>query len=61
MHASTYAYWIIVKCILRYFNATTNHGLQITSSLTFLFIGLLMLIVMEVWMIVNLLVIILFI
>lgn len=35
MHASTDAYWIIVKCILHYLNAMTSHGLQITSSLTF--------------------------
>jgi hypothetical protein len=33
MHASTNAYWIIVKCILCYLYATTSHGLQITSSL----------------------------
>jgi hypothetical protein len=32
MHAFTNAYWVIVKRILRYLKAISNHGLHITCS-----------------------------
>ena len=35
MHVPTYVYWVIVKCIMRYFKGTIFFGLHITCTSSF--------------------------